>query len=436
MRWKIGSSNKKQRLKTRGISLLERVIKSVPAVLIGICLTFFLSRSGVFRQLETYALDTQVRLQGAERDSNVAVVLIDDNDYGSLFEGKSPLSHIALEKVINAIAAGKPRVIGVDVDTSSPQFKELKLPAGGPVIVWAQTGSFSHRDDKYHLASLLGGQPVNTKSGIVVMRLDSDGAIRRYPRVCETNKGPQPSFPWVVASEFDPGGAGKHSFSEDNLFIKFAGDNTGSHRLHFTASRVLSLADGPGWQNDSPIKDKIVLLGGAYGSEDEHDTPLGWMLGVEVLAYAVDTELLGGGTKPASAILVTVLGGFVGLLLLLSFQHFRPAKAILISLLIVPILGVLSSLLAFRSMAFWAYFVPIPFAVLTQEIYHHAKDYRMKLIKQLYQGVVGKPEEGAKEEEVKEGETEKLDKPEPPPPETKPPGDAAVTRAEVSVKPS
>jgi CHASE2 domain-containing sensor protein len=393
MRWKIGSSSKKKELETRGISLLERAIKSLPAILIGICLTFFLSRSGIFRQLETYALDTQVRLQGAERDSNVAVVLIDDEDYANLFEGKSPLNHTSLEKLINAIAAGKPRVIGIDVDTSAPQFRDLKLPAGGPVIVWAQAGSFSHRDDKYHLTNLLGGQQVDAKSGIVVMRLDSDGAIRRYPRMCETNKGALPSFPWVVASQFDPNGAGQHSPSEDNLFIKFAGDNAGSHRVHFTASRVLSLADGPGWQTDSPIKDKIVLLGGAYGSEDEHDTPLGWMLGVEVLAYAVDTELLGGGTKPASPILVTILGGFVGLLLLLFFQHFRPAKAILISLLTVPILGALSSLVAFRSMAFWAYFVPIPLAVLTQEIYHHAKDYRMRLIKQLYQGVVGKGEE-------------------------------------------
>ena len=393
MGWKIGSSSKAQNLEKRGISLLERVIKSAPAVLIGILLTFFLSRSGIFRQLETYALDTQVRLQGAEKDSEVAVVLIDDDDYASLFDGKSPLNHSSLEKVINAIAAGKPRVIGIDVDTSSPQFRDLKLPATGPVIVWAQNGSFSHRDEKYHLSALLGGQQSNEKYGVVVMRLDSDGAIRRYPRVCETNKGPQPSFPWVVASEFDPHGSGQHSAITDRLFIKFAGDNRGSHRQHFTASRILSLADGPGWQTDSPIKDKIVLLGGAYGSEDEHDTPLGWMLGVEVLAYAIETELLGGGTEPASPILVTVLGGLVGLMLLLFFQHFRPAKAILISLLTVPVLGVLSSLVAFRSMAFWAYFVPIPFAVLTQEVYHHAKDYRMKLIKQLYAGVVGKTEE-------------------------------------------
>ena len=392
MRWKIGSSSNKSELETRGISLLERVLKATPAILIGILLTFFLSRSGVFRQLETYALDTQVRLQGAARDSDVAVVLIDDDDYASLFDSKSPLNHSALEKLINAIAAGKPRVIGIDVDTSSAEFRNLKIPSDGPVLVWARNGSFSNRDNKFHVSNFLGGQQVDAKYGVIVMRLDSDGAIRRYTRVCDTNKGVEQSFPWAVASAYDPNGVGKFPATDERLFIKFAGNNVGSHRLHLTASTVLSLADGPGWQNDSPIKDKVVLLGGAYHSEDEHDTPLGWMLGVEVLAYAVDTELLGGGTKPASKILVTTLGGLVGLLVLLLFQHFKPAQAILICLLTVPVLGALSSLVAFRSMAFWAYFVPIPLAVLTQEIYHHAKDYRMKLIKQLYEGVIGKVE--------------------------------------------
>src|ERR1700752_2198293 len=401
MRWKVWSSSKEKELETRGISLLERVLKATPAVLIGILLTFFLSRSGIFRQLETYALDTQVRLQGVEHDSEVAVVRIDDDDYANLFGGKSPLDHVALERIIHAIAAGQPRVIGIDVDTSSPQFRDLKIPTGGPVIVWARNGSFSNRDEKYHLSAFLGGQQTAAKFGVVVMRLSADGAIRRYPRTCETNKGSQPSFAWAVAKEFDPEGVGKRPPTKDGLFIKFAGDNEGSHRLHFTASRLLSLADGPGWLSDSPIKDKVVLLGGAYASEDEHDTPLGWMLGVEALAYAVETELQGGGTEPASPILVTLLGGFVGLLLLLFFQHFRPAKAILISLLTVPVLGVVSSLIAFRSMAFWAYFVPIPLAVLAQEVFHHAKDYRKKLIQQLYEGVVGKPPEDKDKEESK-----------------------------------
>src|SRR6185436_16667656 len=186
MRWKIGSSSKKSELETRGISLLERVLKATPAILIGILLTFFLSRSGVFRQLETYALDTQVRLQGAARDSDVAVVLIDDDDYASLFDSKSPLNHLALEKLINAIAAGKPRVIGIDIDTSSAEFRNLKIPSDGPVLVWARNGSFSNRDNKFHVSNFLGGQQVDAKYGVIVMRLDSDGAIRRYARVCDT----------------------------------------------------------------------------------------------------------------------------------------------------------------------------------------------------------------------------------------------------------
>src|SRR5690349_17901648 len=116
MRWKLWSSRKeKTEIEKQGISLLERFIKATPAVLIGIALTFFLSRSGIFRQLETYALDTQVRLQGSLQDSDVAVVRIDDADYDDLFHSKSPLDPATLLKILNAISAGKPRVIGLDI---------------------------------------------------------------------------------------------------------------------------------------------------------------------------------------------------------------------------------------------------------------------------------------------------------------------------------
>ena len=421
MAWKLWPSSKKnkQDLEKRGISLLERVIKSTPAVLIGIVLTFFLSRSGIFRQLETYALDTQVRLQGADHDSDVVVVRIDDQDYDNLFHSKSPLDQATLLKIINAIAAGKPRVIGVDIDTTSIQFREMHPPTNGPVIVWARNGSFSHRDGKYHLSALLGGQEPDPTFGVIVMRLDADGAIRRYPQLCATSQGAVPSFPWAVMKAFEPETANRRQPTQDDLFIKFAGDREGSHRQHFTASRILELADGPGWRADSPIKDKVVLLGGAYAADDEHDTPLGWMLGVEVLAYAVETELKGGGLRPASPILVTVLGGFSGLVLLLLFQHFTPPKALLLSLMAIPVLGMISSLFTFKTMAFWAYFVPIPLAVLAQEFYHQAKDYRKKLIQQLYEGVVGKPVEAAAAPKDKPEDAPAIDEPTALPAETK-----------------
>jgi CHASE2 domain-containing sensor protein len=393
MRWKIWPSSKESRidLEKRGISLLERTFKSIPAVLIGVVLTFALSRSGFFRQLETYALDTQVRLQGSAEDSDLIIVRIDDADYASLFHEKSPLDQASLQKLISAIAAGKPRVIAVDIDTSAPEFRDLHPAPEWPKVVWARNGIYSNIDGKYHLTQLLGQQEPPVLSGLVILQLDPDGAIRRYPRLCETDHGLIDSFPWVVAKEFDPVEAARRKPDTSGLFIKFAGDNEGSHRLHFTASRIMELADGPGWQSESPIKDKIVILGGAYGATDEHDTPLGWMLGSEALAYAIETELQGGGLSPPSPILITALGGIVGVALLLMFQHFTPPKAFLISLFAIPVLGMLGSLLTFKTMAFWAYFVPIPLAVLGQEVYAKVKDYRMKLIKNLYDGVVKKP---------------------------------------------
>ena len=404
MRWRFWhpSQEKKLRLEKKGISLLERTFKSIPIVLIGIVLTFVLSRSGFFRQIETYSLDTQVRLQGAPEESPVAVVLIDKGDFANLFQEKSPLEPAALHRIISAIAAGRPKAIGVVIDTSAPEFTEFRPAPDWPPVVWALNGAFSYRDRRYHLHKVLGGQPTAAPAGLVVFKLDPDGAIRRYPRMCETDQGLLPSFPWAIAKEFAPAEAARQKPTQDELFITFAGDKDGSHRLHFTASRVLELADGPGWQTDGPVKDKVVLLGGAYDIADEHDTPLGWMPGAEVLAYALETELAGGGLPPPSPILVTAIGGLVGLLLLLLFQHFTPVKGFLISGLAIPVSGVICSLLMFKTASFWAYFVPIPLAVLGQEFYAQVKTYRMKLIEQLYQGVMRKSKDTDDDDEADE----------------------------------
>jgi CHASE2 domain-containing sensor protein len=392
MRWKLWSSSRgtRKNLEIEGISLFERVLKAAPAVVVAVILTFILSRSGFFRQLETYALDTQVRLQSAQQESDVAIVRIDDDDYETLFHAKSPLDPAALTKIINAIALGKPRVLGIDIDTSTQDFRDFHLQPGWPPIIWARNGSFSNREGKFHAQRVLGGQDPPPASGLVVLKLDADSAVRRYARLCATEHGQVPAFPFAVAQSYQ-GQAAKRNAGEDELFINFAGDREGSHRQHFTAAQVLSLSDGLGWQTDSPIKDKIVLLGGAYTSSDEHETPLGWMLGVEILAYTIETELHGGGMRPASGITITVLGGIIGLVLLLLFQHFTPTKALLLSFPVILLLGMVCSLLTFRTIAFWAYFTPIPLAVLVQEGYVQARDYRKRLVKQLYEGVLGRP---------------------------------------------
>src|SRR3989442_15786421 len=91
MRWKLWSSSRgtKENLEIEGISLFERILKAAPAVIIAILLTFVLSRSGFFRPLETYALDTEVRLQSSQQESDAAIVRIDDAAYANLFHERS-----------------------------------------------------------------------------------------------------------------------------------------------------------------------------------------------------------------------------------------------------------------------------------------------------------------------------------------------------------
>jgi CHASE2 domain-containing sensor protein len=77
---------------------------------------------GVLHRIETVVSDEQMRLNSPPIDSPVAIVDIDDEDYQQLFGGSSPLNPPHLEKLISDIAKGRPRIIGVDIDTSDPQF--------------------------------------------------------------------------------------------------------------------------------------------------------------------------------------------------------------------------------------------------------------------------------------------------------------------------
>lgn len=386
-----GSGKKKKSLfQGQKTPFTKRLLRAVPVFLGAFLLTLVGSRAGFLRGLETYALDTMMRLQAPPTESDVAIVYIDDADYEKMFQGKSPLDSARLLELIQAIARGRPKVIGVDIETRSDQFREFETPQGLPPIVWAQDGVFSNREGKYHLFNVLGRKNSATLSGPVVLKLDSDGAVRHYTRLIATQKEDLPSFTWAVVSEYLPDKKTLNA-SKDELLIRFAGDPKGSHRVRLTASRVLDISDGQGWQSNSPIKDKIVLLGGAYAASDEHATPVGWMLGVEVLAYSIETELQGGGIRPPRSVDILALGVLAGLALCLLFQHFSVGKALLLSIAAVPLLSIACSLVAFRSTAYWVYFVPVLIALLSQQVFEQAKDYRRKIMNNLYQTMAGTP---------------------------------------------
>ena len=375
--------------KKDGQSLWWQFLKATPVFVVTILITLVFSRAGLLRQLETTALDTQLRLHGASaKESDLVIVSITDEDYKELFKGKSPLDPTAVKTVLGAIALGNPKVIGVDIDTSASQFRDLQAELNWPPVVWARAGVYSKVWSRFHLFDVLGGQRPVPLTGAIMLKEDPDGALRRYSRILKTEEGEFPSLPTVLARQFAPALANTGSTEED-LFIRYSGSDI----QHIHAKQIITLAKNPSWPKNELIKDKIVLLGGDYDASDEHDTPLGWKNGVDVLAYATETELEGGGLKPAPRSAIILLQIFDGVLLLLLFQQFGLRKAVLISLIALPVLSLICSLVAFRSVAFWAYFAPILIAVLAQQLYDHGKDYHKTLIKRLPERVGNKAQD-------------------------------------------
>jgi CHASE2 domain-containing sensor protein len=366
--------------------LRRRVRKEIPVILLAMLLTFVFSSWGLLRQFETTALDVTMRLRHPRSFSEVAVVRITDEVYQSYFGGRSPLDATKLQKLIEAIASGQPKLIAVAIDTSAPSFREVQLPPEPP-IVWARDGVFSNIENRFRFFDVLGGREPPPPSGAVVLMKDEDGVVRRYRRLYRTGKesAPVPTLPWEMVRRLSDERTKALKESEEDLLV----DYVRSNRVNFPADEVLGLAAEEGYQTKGPLKDKIVILGGNYAAQDEHDTPLGWSLGAEVLAQMVETELQGGGRRPANTLVILVLGVLDGFILLVLFRVLSWGKALLVGVIALPLLALLCSLVAFWSLAQWAYFVPILLLVFLHQLYERGKEYFKKLPDEVAGGLKG-----------------------------------------------
>jgi len=362
-------------------------------MLLLIVLVMLFGRLGVLHKFETITLDAEARLNTPPANSSVAIVNIVDDDYDNLFGSTSPLHPDKLRELIDAIAKGQPKVIGVDIDTSDTQFRDgLRVPPSWPPVVWERVVKDlpESTDEKPEPLSVLGGSdPARDRdSGLALLIQDSeDKVVRRYQRLIDTAEGPLPSFAWSIMQKFAPDKTAALDERAAPLLIKFSGDREGSHRLEFTAAKLLDLA--PSWEKapaSSPLYKKIVLLGGSYRGQDRHDTPLGKMIGVRVIANVIETELDGGGYGPPGKVTVALLEIFDGFVLLLLFHFLTTARATAISMVIIPLLALVCSFISFGSFSRWAYFAPVLLGVLLFELYNH---YRHHAIPHLYEEISG-----------------------------------------------
>jgi len=304
----------------------------------------------------------------------IVIVEVSDDDYAELFRGTSPLDRQVLRKLIDSIAKGEPNVIGVDLDTSAPSFTDLELSADWPTIIWARDAQQASNSESLVPSRILGDSPAGqaAPSGLALLPRDQDGVFRRYRRVFRIEGKNLDSFPWAIVKAY----LEKNPDEEDEeLVLNFSGDRYAFRRIR--ASHVLQMSESPGWQQDSPIRGRICLLGGSYrAARDEYPTPLGAMAGVELMAHAIASDLRHGGIRHANEMTMIFLEMLAGYFLVFLHHRFRLATALFISLVCIPIFAFSISYFAFSSLALWANTVPLLIAVLIHQLYDHAKEYR------------------------------------------------------------
>jgi CHASE2 domain-containing sensor protein len=375
------------------MSLPKRILRSLPAIVILLVLVWIFGRVGVLHKLETIVMDMKMQLSQAPPESPVAIVNINDDDYWKLFSGTSPLEPARLKEILNDIAKGDPAVIAVDIDTSGRQFKNaLTVENGNSHIVWEREVRELPEDtaekEKLEPLDVLGGtdlDPSKNSVGLAILIDDGEDKVtRRYSRLIRTSVDDLPSFPWSVAKAFNPIEVAKLHESVDDLLINYHGDRAGHHRVTMTASKVLELVGT--WPTASPFRRGIVLVGGSYLGQDRHDTPIGRLTGVEILANVIETELGGGGDKPPRKRVLFALEIFEAFVLVAVFHACRFPVALLISLLLIPMVSPFCSWLAFGDWFHVWHFAPILLGLILFESYEH---YRRTAVPRLYHDIVG-----------------------------------------------
>ena len=377
--------------------LAVRLLRALPVIVALVILTWIFGHSGVLHRIERVVSDAEIRINRVPADSPVVIVDIDDEDYRDLFRSTSPLNPIQLEQLISDIAKGQPSVIGIDIDTSDERFAaQFALEDLGPQIVWEREirdiPEQGTESEQLEPLDILGGQkninPSTNSSGLPLLIDDSEDKVtRRYRRSISTRRGMLPSLPYAIAKAYlqnEPNRLSKLQDSQKDLLIRYSGRREGSHQLHFSARKLTELSKH--WPEASPIRGKIVLLGGSYLGQDQHETPIGQLAGLEVMANVVETELAGGGEQPPSSAVVFLLELFEAFVLILLFHALRFRLALIWCVLLIPVMAILCSFLAYRNGSHFMQFVFVLLGLLVFEVYEH---FRRTTIPNVYHDIKG-----------------------------------------------
>ncbi len=360
-----------------GARLASRLKRGLPLLLAASLVTLVIDSQGGMHDLERLGvdLDTQLRLHSA--GDRVLLVTITDEDLQHGFGVKAALDPGRLATLIGALADARPAVIVVDVDTSDPRFETLRRTSGNLPVVWAREAVFSHRRGLFRAQPLPGPDGAAASTGLANQELDQDGVIRRYQLLMPAAGGPLPSLAWAAVCAFRNLDPVRSASLGQEFYIQFTDPES---RFELDGSHVLALAREASWPGSRLVRNRIVVLGAAYGAQPEHPTPAGWLQGSEVVAQILDTELSGRRVRPIGAWQLGLLQVLQGVALLFLFQVMRFRTALLASLALVPVLSAVLSVGTYGSVSRWGEFAPILVVVLGSQTYEEIRAYRSRLL--------------------------------------------------------
>ena len=358
------------------------------------------------RNLRRRSSTPRCRFDLPATESPVVVVDIGQEDFEEIFDAKTrPLDPAGLQRLVEAVAAGSPCAVAVDIDTSFEQFNSFKVSDTMSNFVWSRSSIVSNSENEKLIPLRVLGRddPVlYSRSGLPLLG-DSERKITRYySQTIETTDGPLPSLAWRLFKESRdrkcPGMTFPDLKQETGSFIiGYSCGPDGLGRIKIPAKHILSMAASDDWANNDLIRGKIVLIGGSYLNEDRYDTPIGVMNGVEIHANVVETELRGGGVKPPGLATVILLQIFDGFLLLGLYQVFTWRKAALLSVPLILVFSFACSFLTYYSFSYWLLFLPVMIGVALTQLFDEAKDHfknRYKReIREGYENISGQPPE-------------------------------------------
>ena len=365
-------------IEERKSGLLSGLSRSKPALLVIAILVFLFQIRSLPEKLAGQSLDSSIAAQQHTEARSVRLVAIDDADYSNLFSATSPLNPEVFSKLLQAIAAGHPRAIIVDIDTSAPSFASMEVPS--IPTVWAADGQQS-KGGKFAMVRPLGGRelPRGSVAAIALVPNDERGIVRSYRRIYELEDGVAESPGYAMLRLLDPTPtANSMAGTQNERFLDF--------RYSFSpnrASNVLLDSAAESWKDISLFRDQVVVVGATYrAARDRYATPAGLLYGCEIVAQEAEAEIDGTSIPSASRWLTGCLLVLGGLATVALYHWFSLRFAFLMSLLFIPLLSIASNWILFHRFAAWGAMVPLVSAVIVAELYAEASLY-LELLKKI-----------------------------------------------------